>query len=159
MRGKYAATAAAMLAAALLAGCGGTTAGPGSSETSPSAGGTSGATSVAVTALTVTMRESNQATATKDFVLLCDGATPQAGSTVPDPAAACAAVAAVGVLGFGPTDPKKACTMQAGPPTVAVVEGTVAGRPVNSTLTQRNGCAIAQWQALAPLFAGMPAAN
>jgi len=79
------------------------------------------------------------------------------GSTVPDPAAAIAAVERFGEEAF--FTPRRAdmlCTQQYGGPQVAVVTGMFHGRPVNSHFSLTDGCEIARWRSLAPLFGGTP---
>lgn len=130
-----------------LSACGATgTTTPGTSP-EPSATG-----DAATTALTISVRATPDATKTTDYVLLCDGALPQSGSTIPDPAAGCAAVAKVGAAGFEAPPKTQVCTMQAGLPVTATVEGTLAGKPVLGNFSQTTGCKIDQWNALAPLF-------
>ena len=141
----------AVLATAAVAGmlalsaCGAT--GTTTPETS-----TPGAADAATTALTISVRASPEASKTTDYVLLCDGAVPQTGSTIPDPAAGCAAVVKVGAAGFEAPPKTQACTMQMGLPVTATVEGTLSGKPVFGNFSQTTGCLIDQWNALAPLF-------
>jgi hypothetical protein len=83
--------------------------------------------------------------------------TAATGSTVPDPAAAIAAVERFGEEAF--FTPRRAdmlCTQQYGGPQVAVVTGMFHGRPVNSHFSLTDGCEIARWRSLAPLFGGTP---
>ena len=40
------------------------------------------------------------------------------------------------------------CTQQYGGPETATITGTWQGEPVNSTLSRKNGCEIARWDAL-----------
>jgi len=80
---------------------------------------------------------------------------PADGTTVPDPAAALAAVERFGEDIFFPKHgPPKLCTQQYGGPQVAVVTGTFHGRPVRSTFTRTDGCEIARWKAMGPLLGG-----
>ena len=120
--------------------------------TSTATPSTPGAADAATTALTISVRATPEASKTTDYVLLCDGTVPQTGSTIPDPADGCAAVAKVGAAGFEAPSKTQACTMQAGPPVTATVEGTLAGKPVLGNFSQSTGCLIDQWNALAPLF-------
>ena len=48
------------------------------------------------------------------------------------------------------------CTQQYGGPQVAVVTGTFHGRPVHSRFSLTDGCEIARWRSMAPLFGGTP---
>lgn len=45
------------------------------------------------------------------------------------------------------------CTQVFGGTQEAEIEGTLAGRPVRASFDRRNGCEIARWERLAPLFA------
>jgi hypothetical protein len=77
-------------------------------------------------------------------------------STLPDPAAAIAAVGRFGERIFFPEPgPPKLCTQQYGGPQVAVVTGTFNGRAVNSRFSLTDGCEIARWRALSPLLGGV----
>ena len=77
-------------------------------------------------------------------------------STLPDPAAAIAAVGRYGERIFFPEPgPPKLCTQQYGGPQVAVVTGTFNGRSVNSRFSLTDGCEIARWRALSPLLGGV----
>ncbi len=155
----------ALLAGAvlLLAGCGGgqdtgagsTTssgaASPSASSSAPtSAPGTSTATPTAVggTALTVVVDPDGTGEAVVVGTLTCD---PTAGD-VPDPAAACAQVAAAGTDGFAATDPGAVCTQQSDGPQTATVSGTVAGQPVDASFSRNDGCEISRWDALSQLL-------
>lgn len=84
-----------------------------------------------------------------------DGAA-SAASTLPDPAAALAAVRRHGEAIFFPKPgPPKMCTQQYGGPQVAVVTGWFLGREVHSTFSRTDGCEIARWRAMAPLLGGV----
>ncbi|MFQ4150026.1 hypothetical protein AAGW05_15265 [Arthrobacter sp. LAPM80] len=137
-------------AAAVLAAC---------AQVSPpgDAGGESAATPPATGAidLSITLTESPGA-APHQFRLVADGPTPSPVSTLPDPAAALAAVELHGEKMFFPVpDPARACTQQYGGPEVAVVTGSFKGREVKATFKRTDGCEIASWQALAPLFGAL----
>lgn len=87
------------------------------------------------------------------FLLLASAGVADPASTVPDPAAALAAVDRFGESIFFPRPgPPKICTQQYGGPQVAQVDGTFLGRTVHSRFTRTDGCEIARWRALAPLF-------
>jgi hypothetical protein len=82
------------------------------------------------------------------------------GSTLPDPAAALAAVEQFGEEVFlAPRRADMMCTQQYGGPQVAVVTGTFHGRPVHSRFSLTDGCEIARWRAMAPLFGGTPGSS
>lgn len=77
------------------------------------------------------------------------------GSTLPDPAAALAAVERFGdEVFFAPRRVDMMCTQQYGGPQVAVVTGTFHGRPVHCRFSLTDGCEIARWRSLAPLLGG-----
>jgi phosphoglycolate phosphatase-like HAD superfamily hydrolase len=79
------------------------------------------------------------------------------GSTLPDPDAALAAVERFGEeVFFVPRRADMMCTQQYGGPQVAVVTGTFHGRPVHSRFSLTDGCEIARWRSMAPLFGGTP---
>ena len=40
------------------------------------------------------------------------------------------------------------CTQQYGGPETATITGSWQGKPVNSTLSRKNGCEISRWDAL-----------
>ncbi len=124
--------------------------------TSTSASPTS--TAAAEVDLSINLTDAPDATP-REFRLVADGSTPSADSTLPDPAAALAAVKQYGAeLFFKLPDPNRICIDQYGGPEVAVVTGWLDGKPVNATFKRTNGCEISSWQALAPLF-GAPAGS
>jgi len=47
-----------------------------------------------------------------------------------------------------PHDPTRACTLVYGGPEKARITGTLAGEPVDVTVTRSNGCGIADYEAL-----------
>ena len=84
------------------------------------------------------------------------GSTPAPESTLPDSAAALAAVEQHGEkIFFALPDPNRVCTQQYGGPQLATVTGTFKGRTVNAAFSRTDGCEIARWQALAPLFGAL----
>lgn len=54
-------------------------------------------------------------------------------------------------------DPNQMCTQIYGGPEEARVRGQIDGRPVDTVVDRRNGCSIAEWDALVPLI-GPPGA-
>ncbi len=76
--------------------------------------------------------------------LSCD----PAGGTHPDPEAACRALAEHGETALPAVPKDQMCTQQYGGPETATITGTWQGEPVNSTLSRKNGCEIARWDAL-----------
>ena len=71
-----------------------------------------------------------------------------AGGTHPDPEAACRALAEHGETALPAVPKDQMCTQQYGGPETATITGTWQGEPVNSTLSRKNGCEIARWDAL-----------
>lgn len=89
------------------------------------------------------------------FRLVSKDGHPDAGTTMPEPAAALAAVERFGENVFFPQPgPPRLCTQQYGGPQIAVVTGTFHGRDVHSTFTRTDGCEIARWNAMGPLLGG-----
>lgn len=74
------------------------------------------------------------------------------GGDHPDPAAACASVAAASVETFQPLPDDTVCTQIFGGPQTATVSGTVAGTPVTAQFSRQDGCQIDRWDALQPLL-------
>ncbi|MDR7084593.1 aminoglycoside phosphotransferase (APT) family kinase protein [Arthrobacter ginsengisoli] len=90
------------------------------------------------------------------FKLEASGGSLAGGCTLPDSAAALAAVTEHGEAIFFPKPgPPKMCTQQYGGPQVAVVTGWFAGRAVHRTFSRTDGCEIARWRAMAPLLGGV----
>ncbi|XAS64461.1 serine protease inhibitor [Pseudarthrobacter sp. So.54] len=90
------------------------------------------------------------------FQLAASGGTLAGGCTLPDSAAALAAVAEHGEEIFFPKPgPPKMCTQQYGGPQVAVVTGWFFGREVHSRFSRTDGCEISRWRAMAPLLGGV----
>jgi len=89
----------------------------------------------------------------RELVLECVDSKPTARSTVSNPDAACAALAKSGdVVFFAPPNPNRTCTQQYGGPQKARVTGTLNGQPVDKVFSLTDGCRIAEWQAMQPLF-------
>lgn len=124
----------------------------------PSAPGTPAA--AGAIELSITLTESPGAEPHK-FRLVADVPEPSAAptlteSTLPDPAAALAAVELHGEKMFFPVpDPTRICTQQYGGPEIAVVTGWFKGKEVNATFNRTDGCEIARWRAPAPLFGAL----
>lgn len=112
-------------------------------------GGATPAPGTAVAAdLTVTLDETGSG-ATTTWHLTCG---PDGGDH-PDPAGACATLAAAGgVTALAPPRKDVVCTEIYGGPQTAHVEGTVAGTRVSADFSRTNGCGIARWDPLAPLL-------
>lgn len=110
--------------------------------------------------LSITLTESPGAEP-HQFRLVADVPEPAAAPTLtesnlPDPAAALAAVERHGEKMFFPVpDPTRVCTQQYGGPEIAVVTGWFKGKEVNATFKRTDGCEIARWRAMAPLFGAL----
>jgi len=105
--------------------------------------------------LTVTLVEAPGAVE-QVFVLLAADGEPAAGSTVPDPRAALAAVEQYGEEVFFPMPrPDRRCTQIYGGPQTATVTGTFQDRPVDCHFSRTDGCEIAKWRSMAPLLGGV----
>lgn len=148
---RLAVTALLLSVVAVLAGCAqqppgpGGTGAPSGSATPPMAG----------IDLAITLTEA-PGTAPRTFRLVAAGSTPAPESTLPDSAAALAAVEQHGEkIFFALPDPNRVCTQQYGGPQLATVTGTFKGRTVNAAFSRTDGCEIARWQALAPLFGAL----
>lgn len=123
-----------LLAALVSAGCGSGTAG------SNGTGGTG--------MLTITVQD-GAGGAPRTWTLTCD----PPGGDHPDPAGACAAIGAAR-RPFAPVPADMACTQVYGGPETATITGTWRGEPVDAAYRRTDGCEIARWTALAPVFAG-----
>ncbi|WP_445155408.1 serine protease inhibitor [Arthrobacter sp. Hor0625] len=89
------------------------------------------------------------------FRLVADEGTAADATTLPDPAAALAALREHGEEVFFPQPgPPRLCTQQYGGPQVAVVTGRYLGRSVHCEFSRTDGCEIARWRAMAPLLGG-----
>jgi hypothetical protein len=82
------------------------------------------------------------------WTLTCD----PAGGTHPNPAAACAALAASGTEALAPKRKDVACTQVYGGPQRATVTGTWQGKPVRSSFSRTDGCEIRRWDLLRGLL-------
>ncbi|HSN37973.1 MAG TPA: serine protease inhibitor [Arthrobacter sp.] len=89
------------------------------------------------------------------FRLAASGDALAEGCTLPDSAAALAAVTKHGEDIFFPKPgPPRMCTQQYGGPQIAEVTGWFRGREVHTTFSRTDGCEIARWRAMAPLLGG-----
>lgn len=125
----------------LVSGCG-----PGAAQTEPARTAAEESTVSDDSELTVTVR-ADAGKAEQTFRLRCD---PPAGDH-PDPVAACAALGQ-GVDALRPVPKDQGCTDIYGGPQTARVQGRWRGEPVDASFSRTNGCEIARWDALAPLF-------
>lgn len=124
----------ALVALALLSACGG------DDDSTAAAGGP--------TALEVELWPAGEGQgASVTATLTCD----PPGGDLPDPAAACAALAAEADA-LGPVPPDTACTELYGGPEQARITGTLDGEPVDASLSRANGCEIDRWERLLPLL-------
>ena len=95
----------------------------------------------------------------KAFTLTCN---PVRGN-VPNPAAACRKLRALGAAAFAPTPRGRVCTQIAGGPMTALVTGSFLGHRIWTRFTQSDGCAIARWNLVSFLLpswkSGTPIGN
>ncbi|GAA4663687.1 SSI family serine proteinase inhibitor [Kineococcus glutinatus] len=149
------ALAAVLVAGAVgLGGCGGGAGGvaDGTATSAPSGGATptAPAGTPAEAGGTLTVSVSDGGTGTRTWTLTCgpDGAP---GGDHPDPAGACAALAAV-EQPFAPVPPDRMCTQVYGGPETATVTGRWRGQDVQAAFKRTDGCEIARWNRLAALL-------
>lgn len=114
---------------------------------SPTTGDPTEAPAAVGASLTVVLDETGSG-AVRTMTLTCD----PVGGDHPDPAAACAALAAAGPGAFDAPPGDVMCTQVYDGPQVATVEGTVGGVPVSARFSRTDGCEIGRWDALAPLL-------
>jgi hypothetical protein len=126
-----------------LAGCGDTQ----DAATGPGGGADSTAAPTPATSLTVTVMPNGTEAASMEYTLECD----PPGGNHPLSEDACAALDAHPEA-LDPVPPDTACTMQFGGPEQATIVGTYKGQDVNAQFSRTNGCEIARWDALAPMF-------
>ncbi|AEN11273.1 MULTISPECIES: SSI family serine proteinase inhibitor [unclassified Streptomyces] len=103
------------------------------------------------TRLTVTVSDSGNPTADGTFELECG----PAGGSHPQAQRACDLLDEAEQSGknpFVPTDRNAMCTMQAGGPAAARVEGTWQGQPIDARFSRANGCEISRWNNLVPVL-------
>jgi hypothetical protein len=103
-------------------------------------------TPASTTRLDVTV-QSDETAPPKQWTLTCD----PPGGDHPDPAAACAALEK-GKAPFAPVPKDMACTEIFGGPQTATITGTWRGEQVNASYNRSNGCEIARWERLIPVF-------
>jgi subtilisin inhibitor-like len=84
----------------------------------------------------------------RTWTLTCD----PAGGTHPNPAEACAALAANGEAALPPKRKDVACTQVYGGPERATISGTWQGRRVRSSFSRTDGCEIRRWDLLRGLL-------
>jgi hypothetical protein len=73
------------------------------------------------------------------------------GGDHPDPAGACAALAAA-TRPFDPVPPGTMCAQLYGGPQTATIDGNWHGVPVHATYSRVDACEIGRWKALAAVF-------
>lgn len=144
-----------------VTGCGGSsgsddTDGPDSPDSptpspSPSSSSTPTSSSAAATSLTVEFRPDGVDVG-DTYTLECDGPEPVGDSAAPDPAAACAALAAEGATLFAPPAADAVCTQIIAGLQTAHVSGTVNGQAVDAQFSLKNGCEISRWKNLTGLL-------
>lgn len=104
-------------------------------------------------ALRISVRAAPEA-AEKISTLVCSGNKPLDGSSLADPAAACATLQKSGPSVFAPPASNRECTMQFGGPQTARVSGTFDGTAVEKSFSLQNGCEIADWNSFAAVLGG-----
>lgn len=107
-------------------------------------------TRAAETSLTIEVKASAQASA-KTWTLTCS----PPGGTHPKAAEACEALAKAKDP-FKPVPKDRMCTQIYGGPEIATIKGTYQGAPVDAKFTRDNGCELARWTAVAPMFGDVP---
>jgi hypothetical protein len=149
MRGRGAAAAAAtlaLLAGAVLGGCG----------DSDEPAGKRSATTAAADAIELTVLYDDGSGRTTTGTLTCRGAERHAAGALDGRASAaelCAQARGNADLLTSKPDKTRACTQIYGGPQTAVVRGTIAGEKVNRRFTRTNGCELADFTRAARLLA------
>jgi Subtilisin inhibitor-like len=140
-----------MVAGLLLTGCGQTGSGEGSEADGKgdSVSVPSGSPDEATTpASELKIAVNDPSGGPKAWTLTCD----PPGGDHPDAAAACKALTAAAQNAFTPVAKDQQCTQIFGGPETATIVGTWKGEPVKATYTRVNGCEIARWKQLEPVF-------
>ncbi|MCQ1986451.1 hypothetical protein [Arthrobacter sp. zg-Y844] len=113
--------------------------------------GTGGTAAEAPVSLTVEF-SADGTTPSSTWTLQCDGAGPREGSTVPDPAGACAVLAEQGVAALAEPAAGLMCTQEIRGMQRAHVTGMVRGEAVDTTFSLTDGCQISRWERLTALL-------
>ncbi|MCC3289359.1 hypothetical protein [Arthrobacter sp. zg-Y1110] len=113
--------------------------------------GTGGASAEAPVSLTVEF-SADGTTPSSTWTLQCDGAEPREGSTVPDPAGACAVLAEQGAAALAEPAADLMCTQEIRGMQRAHVTGMVRGEAVDTTFSLTDGCQISRWERLTALL-------
>ncbi|WP_404288879.1 serine protease inhibitor [Glutamicibacter arilaitensis] len=87
-----------------------------------------------------------------EYHLSCSGSQATGSSTLPESNAACALLAENPETLTPQRSPQQVCTEIYGGPATATVSGKFRGQQVDTTFDRHNGCAISEWDALAPLL-------
>ena len=98
------------------------------------------------TSLRVTYWEDGSGAPDSVWTLRCS----PAGGSLARPVRACTKLAAGGAKLFASLPPDAVCTEIYGGPQRARIVGTVAGKPVWTTLARTNGCEISRWARVSP---------
>ena len=130
--------ALALVACALLAGCGSDDGEPASTTPPPPSG------------VALDIRFDDGEGKTREASLRCSGGEPEAGGYLEDgdPAALCRAARALASLLTREPPARRVCTQIFGGPQTARVTGTLAGADVDRRFSRHNGCRIAEWDRL-----------
>lgn len=113
--------------------------------------GTGGTTAEAPVSLTVEF-SADGTTPSSTWTLQCDGAVPREGSTVPDPAGACAVLAEQGAAALAEPAAGLMCTQEIRGMQRAHVTGMVRGEAVDTIFSLNDGCQISRWERLTALL-------
>ncbi|MCQ1993810.1 hypothetical protein [Arthrobacter sp. zg-Y1171] len=113
--------------------------------------GTGGTAAEAPVSLTVEF-SADGTTPSSTWTLQCDGAAPREGSTVPDPAGACAVLAEQGAAALAEPAAGLMCTQEIRGMQRAHVTGMVRGEAVDTTFSLTDGCQISRWERLTALL-------
>ncbi|MGO2053741.1 hypothetical protein CQ017_09530 [Arthrobacter sp. MYb224] len=87
-----------------------------------------------------------------EYHLSCRGAQAADSSTLPESNAACALLAKNPEVLTPQRSPQQSCTEIYGGPATARISGKLGGKQVDTSFDRHNGCAISEWDALAPLL-------
>lgn len=87
-----------------------------------------------------------------EYHLLCDGDQAKKSSTLPEANEACQLLMKDPELLTAKVSGQQSCTEIYGGPATATVKGKLGEQPIQTSFDRHNGCAIATWDALAPLL-------
>jgi hypothetical protein len=85
-------------------------------------------------------------------VTVNDGDATNVRCDTPEDSKDCGALADIDPKTFEPVPGNQACTQQYGGPETATVKGTLDGKDIDAKFSRVNGCEIARWEAAQPLL-------